>query len=146
MTGLTTNERAFIDKMKESEELARHGFSLLCRRPDFLRFFQPLRDAGLFAPEHNPAPEPAPEEGYVRIPYWSALDYLVKIAKQAGITNDLLLANRVMDIVRAVSRWRETDGQPRHNHNTARRFTERFLGTCPRQRCRGPTSASSRYG
>jgi hypothetical protein len=130
MTVLTTNERAFIDKMKESEELARHGFSLLLKRPDFLRFFQPLCDAGLFAPERNPAPEPAPEPGYVRIPYWSALDYLLGIAKQAGITNDLLLANQVMNIVRAVSRWRETDGQARHNHNTARRFTE-ILGHLP---------------
>src|SRR3954452_24566439 len=54
MTVLTTNERAFIDKMKESEELARHGFSLILKRPDFLRFFQPLWDAGLFAPERNP--------------------------------------------------------------------------------------------
>jgi hypothetical protein len=130
MMFLTTNERAFIDKMKESEELARHGFSLLLKRPDFLRFFQPLRDAGLFAPECNPAPEPAPEQGYVRIPYWSALDYLVAIAKQAGTTNDLALATQVMDIVRAVSQWRETDGQPRHNYQTARRFTE-ILGHLP---------------
>ncbi len=115
MMVLTANERAFIHKMKENEELARHGFSLLLKRPDFLRFFQPLRDAGLFAPERNPGPEPAPEQGYVRIPYWSALDYLVEIAKQAGTTNDLVLANQVMEIVRTVSQWRETDGQPRQN-------------------------------
>ena len=130
MTALTTNERAFIDKMRESEELARHGFSLLLKRPDFVRFFQPLCDAGLFAPERNPAPEPAPEPGYVRISYWSALDYLLETAKQAEITNDLLLANQLMNIVRAVSQWRETDGQVRHNHNTARRFTE-ILGHLP---------------
>src|SRR5438876_1906902 len=130
MTVLTTNERAFIDKMKESEEIARHGFSLLLKRPDFLRFFEPLRDAGLFAPERNPGPEPAPEQGYVRIPYWSALDYLVEIAKQAGTTNDLALANQVMEIVRTVSQWREADGQPRRNYQTARRFTE-ILGHLP---------------
>jgi hypothetical protein len=68
MTDLTTNEQAFIEKMLQSEELARHGFKLLLKRADFLRFFEPLRDAGLFAPERNPAPEPAPEEGHVRIP------------------------------------------------------------------------------
>jgi len=130
MTVLTTNERAFIDKMKESEELARHGFSLLLKRPDFLRFFQPLRDAGLFAPERNPSPEPAPEEGYVRIPYWSALDYLVEIAKQAETTNDLSLANQVMEVVRTVSQWREANGQTRQNYQTARRFTE-ILGYVP---------------
>jgi hypothetical protein len=130
MTALTTNERAFIDKMKGSEELARHGFSLLLERTDFLRFFEPLCDVGLFSPERNPAPEPAPEPGYVRIPYWSALDYLLKIAKQSGATNDLLLANEVMKIVRGVSQWREPDGQVRHNHNTARRFTE-ILGSLP---------------
>ncbi|PYV72061.1 MAG: hypothetical protein DMG97_14400 [Acidobacteria bacterium] len=126
MTALTTNERAFIEKMKESEELARHGFALLLKRPDFVRFFQPLRDAGLFAPERNPAPEPAREEGYVRIPYWSALDYLVAISTQAGTTNDIPLANEVMDIVRAVSQWRDPDAQPRQNYHTARRFTELF--------------------
>jgi hypothetical protein len=116
--------------MKESEELARHGFSLLLKRSDFLRFFEPLRDAGLFAPERNPGPEPALEQGYVRIPYWSALDYLVQIAKQAGATNDLALANQVMEIVRTVSQWREADGQPRQNYQTARRFTE-ILGHLP---------------
>jgi hypothetical protein len=130
MTVLTSNERAFIVKMKDSEELARHGFSLLLKRPDFLRFFEPLRDAGLFAPERNPAPEPAPEEGYVRIPYWSALDYLVETAKQAGIRNDLALADQVMEVVRAVSQWREANGQPRQNYQTARRFTE-ILGYVP---------------
>jgi hypothetical protein len=130
VTNLTTNERAFIDKMKESEELARHGFSLLLKRSDFLRFFEPLRDAGLFAPERNPLPEPAPEQGYVRIPYWSAPDYLLKIAREAEITNDLALANQVIEIVRAVSQWREADGQPRQNYQTARRFTE-ILGHVP---------------
>jgi hypothetical protein len=130
MMALTTNEQAFIDKMKQNEELARHGFSLLLKRPDFPRFFEPLRDAGLFAPERNPAPEPAPEQGYVRIPYWSALDYLVAIAKQAGTANDLALANHIIEIVRTVSRWRESNGQPRHNYQTARRFTE-ILGSLP---------------
>jgi hypothetical protein len=130
MTALTSKEQAFIDKMKQDEELARHGFSLLLKRPDFSRFFEPLCNAGLFAPERNPAPEPAPEKGYVRIPYWSALDYLVAIAKQAAGTNDLPLATRVMEIVRAVSEWRESDGQPRHNYQTARRFTE-ILGHVP---------------
>jgi len=62
--------------MKQSEELARHGFTLLLKRSDFVRFFGPLQQAGLFAPEHNLGPEPAPEKGYVRIPYWSAPDYL----------------------------------------------------------------------
>lgn len=130
MMVLTTNERAFIDKMKESEELARHGFSLLIKRPDFIQFFEPLRDAGLFAPERNPGPEPAPDQRHVRIPYWSALDYLVKTAKEAGTTNNLALANQLMEIVRTVSQWRETDGQPRQNYQTARRFTE-ILGHLP---------------
>ena len=130
MTALTSNEQAFIDKMKQDKELARHGFSLLCKRDDYLRFFGPLADAGLFAPERNPAPEPAPEQGYVRIPYWSALDYLLKVAREAGKTGNVLLANNVMEIVRKVSGWRELDGQPRHNYRTAQRFTE-ILGCLP---------------
>jgi hypothetical protein len=93
-------------------------------------FFEPLRDAGLFAPERNPAPEPAPDQGYVRIPYWGALDYLFKVAIDAGKRNDVVIANRMMDIVRAISGWREADGEPRHNYQTARRFTE-IIGHLP---------------
>ena len=130
MIPLTANEQAFITQMMQSDELARHGFSLLLKRPDFLRFFEPLRTAGLFAPERNPGPIPAAEEGYVHIPYWSALDYLVAVAKESSTKDNLGLANDVMGILRTVSQWRDDEGHPRENYQTARKFAE-ILGHVP---------------
>jgi len=80
MASLTANEKSFIEMMGKSEEHARHGFDLLLKRRDFLKFFDPLVDTGLFAPNRNPAPAPVRDDTAVRIPYWTALDYLVACA------------------------------------------------------------------
>jgi hypothetical protein len=98
MTRLTAKQQAFINQMAENEELASHGFALLLKRDDFPTFFDALRDARLFEATRNPAPIPVAEEGYVRIPYWGALDYLVAVAKLAGEQNDLARANEVIQL------------------------------------------------
>ena len=46
-----------------------HRVRALMRRPQFLDFFEPLIEAGLFAPEKNPAPVQADKEGRYRIPW-----------------------------------------------------------------------------
>src|SRR5713226_3057928 len=100
MASLTAKQRSFINLMTESEELARRGYELLLKRSDYERFFDALQEAGLFEPSHNPAPVAAEEKGYVRIPYWSALDYLTAVGKLSGEREDLALANKVMAVVR----------------------------------------------
>ena len=80
---LTAKRRWFLQRMTQGDEHAKWGFELLLKRPDFAEFFDHLNEAGLFRPECNPAPVPA-DPGYVRIPYWPALDYLQACAKQAG--------------------------------------------------------------
>ena len=86
MASLTANQRSFIEMMQLSDEHAIRGFELLLRRPQFLDFFEPLIEAGLFAPEKNPAPVQADKEGRYRIPYWKALDYLIAAATFAAPT------------------------------------------------------------
>jgi hypothetical protein len=56
MANLTANQRSFVEMMQLSDEHAIRGFDLLLKRPQFLDFFEPLIDAGLFRPEKNPAP------------------------------------------------------------------------------------------
>jgi hypothetical protein len=126
MANLTAKQEAFINRMSESEELAHWGFELLLKRDDCHRFFDALEEVGLFDPSRNPAPIPAEEEGYVRIPFWSALDYLTAVAKLSGERNDLELAGRVMTVVRSVVAWRDPEGHPRDNFHTARKFAEIF--------------------
>src|SRR6266480_2232498 len=122
MAKLTAKQESFVTMMTENHELSRRGFELLLKRPDFEQFFDPLEAAGLFDAKHNPSPVPAEEEGYVRVPYWSALEYLSAVAKRAGERNDLELANKVMTVVRSVMSWRDSEGQPRDNYHTAYKF------------------------
>lgn len=127
---LTAKRQWFIRLMSQEDEHARWGFELLLNRQDFAEFFDHLNDADLFAPGRNPAPVPATEPGYVRIPYWPALDYLQACAKQAGEHDDVQLAQKVMTVIRAVSRAREADGSVRDNYHTYRVFAE-ILGLLP---------------
>jgi hypothetical protein len=132
MANLTAKHQAFVNMMTESDELARRGFDLLSKRGDLAQFFDALNEAGFFAPSKNPAPAPAEQEGYVRIPYWSPLDYLVAVAKRAGEGNDSELAGKVMNIVRDVSSWQDLDHRRRENYHTTRKFAE-ILGLVPTQ-------------
>lgn len=127
---LTTKQTLFIKRMTENQEQAKWGFEILLKQPNFAEYFDHLKDAGLFAPEHNLDPIPSEGGRFVRIPYWSALDYLEAVAKQAGVNNDILLAQNVMDVIRTVSSFRSTDGISRDNYHTYRKFAE-FLGLLP---------------
>lgn len=126
MNSLTAKQKAFIERMSESEELSRWGFELLPKRKNYDHFFDALSDAGLFAPWRNPAPVPAEEKGYLRIPVWSALPYLLAVAKLSGELNDMTLAGKVMDVVRSVSKWKDGEDQLRGNFHTAHKFAVIF--------------------
>ncbi len=130
MPSLTANQESFITLMQKSEEHSRKGFELLVKQSGSEKFFDALADAGLFDPKHNPGPVSADDPGYVRIPYWSALDYLEAVAKLSGYSNDLPLAEKVMGVVRNVSSAREPDGSIRDNYHTWRKFGE-IIGLVP---------------
>jgi hypothetical protein len=132
MAKLSAKHEAFVKLMTESDELARRGFDLLLKRGKPDEFFDALRDASLFSASTNPAPIPAEQEGYVRIPYWAPLDYLVAVARISGERNDVELAEKVIAVVRAVSSWRDAKNQPVENYHTNRKFAE-ILGLVPTQ-------------
>ncbi len=127
---LTTNLIAFIRRMAKSEEEAQWGYELLLKRDNFHEYFDHLHQAGLFGAEHNRGPQPADQPGYVYIPYWHGLDYLEAVAKRSGEMNDSQLAEKVMSVVRAVSRACGPDGTIPDNHHTYRKFAE-ILGLVP---------------
>lgn len=122
MAKLTANKQSSIKLMTKSDEHARRGFELLQARPGFEDYFDALKQAGLFDASRNPAPVPAAEPGYFRMPFWDALSYLEAVANLAGQRIDLQLAEKVMRVVRAVSHAREPDGAIRDNYHTHRKF------------------------
>ena len=127
---LTTNLKLFIQRMIQSEGQAQWGYELLLKRENFDEYFDHLENAGLFGAEHNRGPQPADQPGHVYIPYWYALDYLEAVARRAGETNNIQLADKVMSVVRDVSRARDPDGTVRDNYRTYRRFAQ-ILGLVP---------------
>jgi hypothetical protein len=132
MAELSTNQKAFIKTMTEDEEYERRGFELLLKRADFDIFFDELAAAGLFYPSRNLGPVPADQPGYYRLPYWNPLAYLEAAAKRAGEQDDLALAEKVMNVVRQVTRWRDEHGNVRDNENTWHAFATIF-GLVPLQ-------------
>jgi hypothetical protein len=129
MNKLSAKHESFIDLMTRSKEHARRGFELLLKRQDYPDFFDALAAKGLFDPVHNPGPI-AVEDGLFRIPDWDALTYLEAIAKFAGQTGNMVLAQKVMNVVKTVSQAREPDGSIRDNYHTHRKFAE-ILGLVP---------------
>jgi hypothetical protein len=127
---MTTKQERFISLMTENEEQAKWGFEILLKHSNFADYFDHLKAAGLFSPEHNSDPVPAEDPGYVRIPYWNALDYLTAVAKEAARNNDIQLAQKVIEVIRSVSTYRDTNGKSRDNYNTYRKFAE-ILGIVP---------------
>lgn len=118
--------KSFIAKMKEGDEYARHGFRVLEKRDDADEYFDIIASAGFFVPARVPGPRPAGEPGYVTIPYWDALDYLHVVAKLAVKKNNSELLQRVLDVVRVVSRFRDERGEGIKNHAVYWRFADIF--------------------
>lgn len=130
MTELSSNQRTFINMMKEDEEYERRGFELLLKRPDFKTFFDALAAAGLFDPSRNPGPVEGDKPGFYRVPYWQPLPYLEAVAKRAGERNDTSLAGKVMEVIRQVSTWRNSEGKPQDNYSTWSTFAK-IIGLLP---------------
>ncbi|HEY3778674.1 MAG TPA: hypothetical protein VGL35_11515 [Rhizomicrobium sp.] len=128
---LNARQESFIGLMRKSVDHAHRGFELLSKRGDAARYFEALLEAGLLDPAQNPGPVAVPDKpGFVRIPYWRALDYLEALARQAGANDDVVLANKVLGIVQAVTAARQTDGSVVDNHYTFWKFAE-ILGHVP---------------
>jgi hypothetical protein len=130
MTRLTAKQESFIVTMQKSEEHARKGFEILATRSDADIFFEAVLEAGLFDPKYNYGPVPADDPGYVRIPYWSALDYLVSVSKSATEKNDVETIDKILAIVRNATLVQGDDGNSVDNYHTWRKFAE-IIGLLP---------------
>lgn len=130
MNNLSSKQLSFVKLMKDGEDQERRGFELLSKRADLASFFDALAEAGLLDPSRNPGPIAADKPGYYRIPYWPPLLYLEAAGRLAAERADAALADKVMNVIRNVSRWRDESGRPRDNHSTWYSFAK-MLGSLP---------------
>ena len=82
MTELSVKQTNFLEMMSQSDESEEDGFVILSQRDDAWEFFEELESRGFFGVEKNLGPIPSDQEGYIRIPYWRALDYLLAVGTQ----------------------------------------------------------------
>lgn len=117
--------------MRRGEEFAQHGFDLLAKREEPEQYFDALEQHGFFNPAENEGPVPSANPDFVHIPVWPALNYLKAVATRAGALDDVKLADKVLEIVRSVTRFKdERSGDHRDNYRTYFTFAE-FLGILP---------------
>lgn len=130
MVKLSAKQESFIEMMTKSEEHARKGYEILGAREDADIFFDSLIEYGLLDQKFNSGPIPADEPGYVRIPYWSALDYLKKVSKIAIEKQDVETIGKILNLIKAVTEVKNDEGLSVDNYHTWRIFAE-IIGLLP---------------
>ncbi|MCP4614984.1 MAG: hypothetical protein GY844_00980 [Bradyrhizobium sp.] len=117
--------------MRRGDEFAQHGFDLLAKRSEPEQYFDALSQHGFFDPANNSGPVPSVNPEFVHIPIWAALNYLEAVASRAAELDDAQLANKVLEVIRSVTRFKDHEsGEPRDNFRTYFKFAE-FLGILP---------------
>jgi hypothetical protein len=117
--------------MGQGEEFAQHGFDLLVKRGEPQKYFDALKERGFFDPTKNSGPVPSANPGFVHIPIWHAVTYLQAVAKRAAETNDDALSEKILQVIRDVSNFRDSkNGEPTDNYQTYFRFAD-IMGTLP---------------
>jgi hypothetical protein len=99
MRDLNAEEKDLLDRVVKKPELQPFFF----RKLKGLHWFNVLSDAGFFAPEKNPKPLPAKEEGYVNIPHWSVTEYLVAASEELSNPDNEDYANKFIELIRMIT-------------------------------------------
>ena len=101
MTELTPAERDLLARIDDKEELRPFFF----QKVKGLKWFNSLTEHGYFKPEHNPLPKPAKEEGYIDVPFWPALEYLVVTSSELRSEKNNDYAEKFIELIRAVTKY-----------------------------------------
>ena len=115
---LSAKEEDLLQRVEEKEDLR----PLFFRKVKGLKWFDSLSEKGYFNPAANPKPVEAKEKGYVNIPYWSAVDYLVKTAPELSNIENVEYAGKFLEILEAVTNYAKA--QEFSNYRTWWQFSE----------------------
>ena len=88
-------ERDLLIRIDKNEDLQ----PIFFRKVKGIKWFDELSYGGYFEPDQNPLPTLEDENGYVRIPIWRVLHYLLKTAPELSSQNDTYYAKKFLDIL-----------------------------------------------
>ena len=95
---------------------------LFFRKVIGIKWFDELSDRGYFDPEKNPPPTSVDENGYVKIPIWQVIEYLVKTAPELSSQDDAYYAKKFLGILVSTTEYaRKNDFS---NSRTWREFSK----------------------
>lgn len=101
MAKFSAKEQDLLRRIDEKEELR----TLFFRKVKGIKWFDEFSEKGYFNPESNPRPSAAKEEGYVNIPHWPVVDYLVKTSTELSDNKNILYADKFLDILVNVTNY-----------------------------------------
>lgn len=106
MRELNPKEKDLLDRVLNKPDLQPFFF----RKLKGLHWYNALSDSGFFAPEKNPKPVPAKEEGYINIPHWPVTEYLVATSEELSIPDNKEYAIRFIELIRKVTSYARNEG------------------------------------
>ena len=95
MADLSIREKDLLERVQDKPELR----PLFFRRVKGLKWFTALEESGYFEPSKIPPPRPAQETGYIDIPRWEALEYLVNTAPDLSSDQSPVQSRKFIDII-----------------------------------------------
>ena len=101
MFNLTVDELDVLHRIDKKTELQPFFF----KKAKGLKWFNALVERGYFDQGNIPKPVPAKEEGYVNIPYWPAIDYLVKTSEELDAKENIEYASKFIEILKNVTKY-----------------------------------------
>jgi len=118
MTKLSIKEQDLLKRIDEKKDLR----PLFFRKVKGLKWFNALYERGYFNPEKNPRPVKATEEGYVIIPNWLVLEYLVKTAPELSNKKNAGYIKKYVDLLVVTTNHARVNNY--NNYRTWWRFSE----------------------
>lgn len=118
MTKLSIKEQDLLKRIDEKKDLR----PLFFRKVKGLKWFNALYERGYFNPEKNPKPVKATEEGYVIIPNWLVLEYLVKTASELSNKKNAGYIKKYVDLLVRTTNHARVNNY--NNYRTWWRFSE----------------------
>lgn len=95
MNELSVNEKDLLKRIQDKPELR----TLFFRKVKGLKWFDSLFDSEYFSAKNIPSPVPAKEKGYVNIPRWDVVDYLVKTSHELSKEQSSDYVPRFLEII-----------------------------------------------
>ncbi|MCK4353289.1 hypothetical protein KAW65_07780 [candidate division WOR-3 bacterium] len=111
---LNPKEESVIELIAEDSVYENYFFNKVSN----IKWFFPLKEKGYFSPDEAPGPKEADQKGYYRIPEWNVLFYLEKVSKQVDKPENQQYIGELLEIIKSVSNYRDTEGKPIDNYRT----------------------------